>query len=95
MASIFLSGSKRVKIRSIARQAFINGRKLGKTKDQIIADATADIKQEYGTGIIAMILLGVAVKLVVDFITKWIQDYFTSDPPEEYQANEPGFSKYY
>ena len=61
--------------------------------NQARANAMRRVRDEYGS-IIGIIILGVALKLVIDLIATWIQSFYTKDnpPPPVYQKNEPGYS---
>jgi hypothetical protein len=81
----------RVRVREIARENFIW---QGGTKDQIMLRALhgseKQIRQEFGSGIITSLLLGLLIKLATKYIEKWVEEniFSFSVPIEFKEINE-------
>jgi cytochrome c biogenesis protein ResB len=89
---MLLTKSKKTRVRQLTREAFIAGRREGLTQKEIEARAETAIRAEYGSGILATILIGVMINLAVSLISSWIKKWWNSDnPPETYQNGEPGY----
>lgn len=77
-----LLGSKRETIRSIARRHYIEN------SDPDIAIQKASDELRAGS-IIGAILIGLAIRLIIDLIYYWIKQQIKS-PPLVYTTGEPG-----
>lgn len=80
----YLLGNKRKTIRNIARSNYL----LHKNDKEKAIEAAIDELRT--SSIIAAILIGVAIKLIIELISYWIKNSVTI-PEEEFIVGEPGY----
>ncbi len=88
-----LSKKLRKRIREIARQNYV--RQSG-SRSGVVFNATvgsrSQIKQEFGSGIITSLLIGLMIKLAIRYIEQWAEDnLFSYHVPSEF--SEPRKNK--
>jgi len=77
----------RVRVREIARENYVFQRG---TKDQILLKSLhgseKQIRQEFGSGILTSLLVGLLIKLATRYIEKWVEEnLFSFSVPIEFK----------
>lgn len=85
-----LGRERRNKIREISRECYILCEITGDGPEKAKKMAEMRVRAEFNS-IITMILVGLAVRLIVELIKYWIEQKF-SRPSEGYQPGEPGYT---
>ena len=77
-----LGRRRREEIRQLARDAYMTSPSFAKQ------EAERAVRHRY-SGILSMLIVGLAVKLAIELIAYWVKQKFTH-PPMTFEAGEPG-----